>query len=262
MKQIAVVLFVCALAASAHAYPNDDAWFLQAPAVSEWTPIPDMAAHWLLNDDATNLPGIVSDHFSTNTGTVFPATLSTATMSTNGVAVSHGGLFFNGVSNNQYADFAQMGFNLHTGAWTFCIWVWPLPCANAQSASGMILSKDSSSSRGPQFSFYNPYKPCYSYGAGAQIFTPDSVLTTQWSHVAFRFDGANISIAINGVVATNTAATVPSASTATWKMGIRIWPLNNYAFNGSMDDGRIYFRAISDAELSQIVNSGIGTEQE
>ena len=75
----------------------------------------------------------------------------------------------------------------------------------------------------------------------------------QWTHVAARYDGAQIRIFINGTLdtATTEATGHLSATTAPVLIGAHT---NNYHFHGHLDDISIYNRALSDSEITDLVN--------
>ena len=75
----------------------------------------------------------------------------------------------------------------------------------------------------------------------------------QWTHVAARYDGAQMRIFINGTIeSAATAATgALSATTAPLWIGGR----HNH-FHGFLDDVSIYDRALTDSEIADLANSG------
>ena len=77
----------------------------------------------------------------------------------------------------------------------------------------------------------------------------------QWTHVAARYDGAQMRIFINGTLDTATtaatSANTPRATTAPVLIGAHT---NNYHFHGYLDDISIYNRALSDSEITDLMN--------
>ena len=73
----------------------------------------------------------------------------------------------------------------------------------------------------------------------------------EWTHVAARYDGAQIRIFINGTIesATTAATGSLSATTAPLWIGGR----HNH-FHGYLDDVSIYNRALTDSEITDLVN--------
>lgn len=75
-----------------------------------------------------------------------------------------------------------------------------------------------------------------------------------WTHVVLRFDGSTMQIYQNGVQVASTSA---SFSTGFNFRQIANWS-NYYQFNGLIDEVGVHGRAISDAEITKLYNSGIG----
>ena len=81
----------------------------------------------------------------------------------------------------------------------------------------------------------------------------------KWTHVAARYDGAQMRIFINGTLDTATTAATPAntplATTAPVLIG---GDPNNHHFHGTLDDVSIYNRALSDAEITSLSNNRVG----
>ena len=73
----------------------------------------------------------------------------------------------------------------------------------------------------------------------------------KWTHVAARYDGAQIRIFINGTIDTATTAATGSLSATT--APLFIGGGHNH-FHGYLDDISIYDRALSDSEITDLVN--------
>jgi hypothetical protein len=73
----------------------------------------------------------------------------------------------------------------------------------------------------------------------------------RWTHVAARYDGAQMRIFINGTIESATTATTGSLSTTT--APLFIGSEHNH-FHGYLDDISIYNRALSDSEITDLVN--------
>jgi hypothetical protein len=76
----------------------------------------------------------------------------------------------------------------------------------------------------------------------------------QWSHVVGTYDGTNQKLYVNGVLYTPTSwsGTILSNTTASIGRGDG----NNAAFQGAIDDVRIYNRALSQAEVTNLYQTG------
>lgn len=81
---------------------------------------------------------------------------------------------------------------------------------------------------------------------------PSSLVTTgTWLHGAFTYDGTTISVYVNGTLIGSMNKTVNNAST-TVTIGRWAATINNYYFDGKIDDVRLYNRALSSNEINQL----------
>jgi hypothetical protein len=79
-----------------------------------------------------------------------------------------------------------------------------------------------------------------------------------WTYFTAVFDGSNISVYANGVVVASSPAATPTASTGPLVFGVA--QRGGYSnFIGSLDDIRIYNRALSANEISSLYNTDVGT---
>jgi hypothetical protein len=154
-----------------------------------------------------------------------------------------GALSFNG--SNQYVSLANAG-NLAKGnaAHTVAAWIkvnalpsyraWILQLGNEGSGSHHWLIN---SSGGTQFGVWN--------GNQAQPGLP----VGQWKHVAIVFDGTTLKSYVDGVLSQSTAATFNLQGTP---LSAAQAHNGENAFNGVMDDVRVYGRALSAAEVAAL----------
>lgn len=85
------------------------------------------------------------------------------------------------------------------------------------------------------------------------------IATSTWTHVAFTYDGARMTQYINGTPNGTRTLTVDPGTPASFDTYIGSMGFNGgttYTFNGSLDDIRVYNRALSDAEVKQLYNIG------
>ena len=82
---------------------------------------------------------------------------------------------------------------------------------------------------------------------------PPTISIGQWSFVAVTLNGTTLTFYVNNVSNSLTTAGTPNASAGT----IYIGDFGNagYHFNGSIDDVRIYNRALSAAEIKAIYDA-------
>ncbi|MBP6825269.1 MAG: hypothetical protein KA165_01810 [Saprospiraceae bacterium] len=154
---------------------------------------------------------------------------------------------FNGLSGKVEASNSPQQNSSYT---TISFWI--NPTAFPASGEVYLLSnggyqerwKISMPSHGkPVFTTHSGGACCSDLDSG----TPLTVGT--WTHVAMVHDGAKDIIYLNGVKA-NEKAAVGTLDATTQPLGIGYDPIaNNYFFNGSLDEVRIYKKALSDAEV-------------
>ena len=78
-----------------------------------------------------------------------------------------------------------------------------------------------------------------------------------WTHLATTYEGTNLRLYVNGTLVTTTAASgAISTSTGALRIGANtIWP--EEAFQGLIDEVRVYNRALTAAELTQDMNRSV-----
>lgn len=94
-------------------------------------------------------------------------------------------------------------------------------------------------------------------GAEVNITTP--ITTGTWTYITYTYDGSNVSLYKNGVLAATSAATgsVEFNTGTKWVLG-QISDLDNsQGGNFSLDDLHIFARALSAQEVSDLQNNGI-----
>ena len=93
------------------------------------------------------------------------------------------------------------------------------------------------------------------YGQDKTVTSTTTVPLNKWTHVAARYDGAQMRIFINGTIDTATTAATnvntPIATTAPVLIG---GDTSTHHFHGYMDDVSIYDRALSDSKITDLVN--------
>ena len=93
------------------------------------------------------------------------------------------------------------------------------------------------------------------YGQNKTVTSTTTVPLNKWTHVAVRYDGAQMRIFINGTIDTATTAATnantPIATTAPVLIG---GDTSRHHFHGYMDDVSIYNRALSDSKIADLVN--------
>jgi len=91
----------------------------------------------------------------------------------------------------------------------------------------------------------------------------NQIKANQWAHMAIRWDGSTVSLFVNGKSAGSSSYT-PDATglsydnTNALKVGAAIWDFNTgyLEYAGNLSDLRVYDRALSDTEISNIALGG------
>lgn len=211
---------------------------------------------------STVISGLVAAYsFNENTGTSVTdatglghgGTIAGATWTTSGKFGN--ALSFDGV--NDWVTIADASdLDLTTGM-TLEAWVFP----TATSGVREILIKE-----GSGVDVYNLYARNGSgrpevntfIGGSNRVAQGTTTLTAStWTHVAGTYDGTTVRLFINGVqVATRAAGGAISTSTGALRIGgSSLW---GEFFRGRLDEIRIYNRALSAAEITSDMNTGVG----
>jgi hypothetical protein len=87
-------------------------------------------------------------------------------------------------------------------------------------------------------------------GSSTVAVSPVRVPVGVWCHLAGVYDGSSVSIYVNGALAaTHASAVKPIDGSSPLEIGISH---GGHSFNGSLDDVRIYARALSAAEVKAL----------
>ncbi len=93
---------------------------------------------------------------------------------------------------------------------------------------------------------------------GNQVFSTNTIPLNTWTHVVVTSNANGRAIYINGVPETFAATTAPASSVDNWIFGQ--WTHDQSGnFPGSLDDVRIYSRALSANEISRLYRIGLGS---
>ncbi len=96
------------------------------------------------------------------------------------------------------------------------------------------------------------------FGDGFQsVAGPSALDLNTWTHVAVTFDGANLTVWVNGVSVASLPQTAP-LTTSTMPLHIGGDSIYGQYFTGTIDEVRIYNRALSKNEIEVDMNSPIG----
>ena len=268
MKRIVTIVFVCVLAITAYAGWRgafDDAYFAQV-SDDGWTPIPDLIAHWKMNDNVANTD--VEDSKGSYEGV---SARNTADMSISGKI--NLALDYNGSSDTISAATDSTLNTLFDGYHVLSVALWfketllagrilflkfPDPYLTGLFMyNGIINSNFKNNSDGNCTSVNYP-----------EIGT-NNVLSGNWNHVVWTYDGSGAasghSLYFNNVVCTNKTVERDFLSTAIVRTdNTQIGGLSPWGqwFSGAFDDIRVYTNILSSSQVSALYNSGNGTEEE
>ena len=159
-------------------------------------------------------------------------------------------------STSQYVDIPTSSvLNLTTAA-TFSAWI---NVANSPTASYTILSKGTGNG-GDGYIFNvggngsTDPKLALSLYDGTTWDTVTGALVTAgaWCHAVAVWDGANVTIYVNGVNKGSVAGHTMIADANDFLIGIQGTTIHANPMNGQIDDVRVYNRALSAAEVAQL----------
>jgi hypothetical protein len=132
---------------------------------------------------------------------------------------------------------------------TECAWV------NAKSFGGAILAGSGAAN---QYSLFQVTATALKYWPD-QTTSPANSATLSlninaWYHVCITQLGQTTKFYLNGADVSNTSATSVNGGDAFERIGAD--PNNSFYFNGTLDDVRLYNRALSATEVKQLYNAG------
>ena len=209
-----------------------------------------LVAHWEFDESEGN---IAYDSVGDNDGNVYGAQWTTGKID--------GALDFNGLADYvEVTDDPSLRFSQYD---SFSISYWAKPLSGLD---GSILGKYRAGERSGVFGYRTSWygdKSAFrfdaekSYSGKTIIYTPDdSAPAGIWYHVTCVYDNKDMKIYLNGQFAADgtfscdTGSTTPDNNLA---MGARLWDHTiNLHYNGSIDDVRIYDRALSEEEVLQL----------
>lgn len=228
-------------------------FFLFAPLVHA-----DITSNLIFRTDFEEGSGsTVIDSVSSNNGT----TQNSPTYITG--QVGKFALQFNG--STQYVAFgAPSVFNLGAGNFTISAWIKP----TTVSTAGVIIGKDSNATNGRSFGLIMDNTGAGTLGCffnsddvnGVDAETNNPVLTANvWNHVVCtRTADQVLNIYINGssvaVTITGHGTGAVQVNTTDFEIARRVYSGFQEPFPGNIDDVRIYSRALSSSDVTQLFN--------
>lgn len=212
-----------------------------------------LVGYWRFNEGAGTTAADVGSGRNTGTLTGSPTWVS---------GKYGGGLSFGGQDSGDYVDVGNSAsINSISRAITVAGWV----KLNALQTYGYILSNDRDccgpfqgyslfgmrgSNSPPSFQIWDSDNTAHSVAGGSAL------PLNSWQHVVGTYDGATMSVYINGALSNNASSSFTIATPASYNLSIGsmgAFPAN-YVLDGSVDDVRIYNRALSPAEIANLYN--------
>ena len=163
------------------------------------------------------------------------------------------GLNFNGASN--YVTAGDKDELIGTN-YTYTFWLKPKDITATQN----VLSKiNGTFTNGIALLLQSPgVLAVYADTGTSDCSTPDNTLTTnRWSFATVIVNSTGCYVYVNGVLKDTGTATATTDNDEAFDIGYRSTNLDRY-FNGSIDDVRIYNRALSAQEIKQLYQQGGG----
>jgi hypothetical protein len=75
----------------------------------------------------------------------------------------------------------------------------------------------------------------------------------EWTYIVGTCDGTNLRLYVNGVLSAGPSAVTNAPNTASARIGTSV---DNLFFSGSIDEARIYNRALTASEIASLYNFG------
>jgi Concanavalin A-like lectin/glucanases superfamily len=190
---------------------------------------------------------LFSDNLNDTSGNGYDGTATGATFGVDRFGTANAAAVFNGV--NQYISIANETAFALTGDVTVSAWINP---TDFPVLAGIVSKCQGSSCS--TFTFRLGYSSPYSYidldSAAVATGVPGLLTAGSWQHVAAVMSGTTATIYINGVsVLSHPQGFTPQVTSNTLRIGVD-YPTR--FFNGSIDDVRIYTRALSSVEIAAL----------
>jgi fibronectin type 3 domain-containing protein len=216
-----------------------------------------------VNDDATVIANFAEDDLTSGLVAYYPfnrgnatdesgngnnGTVYGATLATNRFGAANSAYYFNGLS-----DYISCGNNASLDLTAFSISYWVnYSCLPGIGANSYILSK------GDNYASYMDQVPYFFFSEGSNVLSTNSKVSPgKWYNIVATYDQNFFKVYVNGKWEANGVLNpVPAASADPLFLGASSLSgvVSNY-FNGTLDDVRIYKRALAPSEVTELYNS-------
>ncbi|MES1165504.1 MAG: LamG domain-containing protein, partial [Verrucomicrobiota bacterium] len=202
-----------------------------------------LVGYWKLDDSGTTVAD-ASGYGNDGTRSAAGATWQTDVPSAMDFTDS-GSLALNGSTG--YVTLGLNNLPNINGAQTISLWTKP----TNTTQNGNMIALTNNSNAGIQLKVNSGNLGAYQWGGGTLISTT-APSAGAWHHVAYVYDGAgHQTLYIDG---TATTATVTNQSGTVTVADLGTYSPNNEMFNGSLDEVRIYSRALSAADIATLAS--------
>ncbi len=221
----------------------------------------NLAGYWKLDETTAGATAIDSSGNNNNltpSGSPQPSTSVPSNIS----FPDSRSLSFNGSNTLEEAN--PTGLNYGSAPRSISAWIYPtvdptggeVPAAYGACAYGGV-----STNQGMEFGFFiDSSMDLHFWGCGSYDFdTNHTVTLDQWSNVTITYDGSTVTVYLNGVNVGSQARTLVNQGASTPYMEIGSASLMDGvpdSFTGNVDDVRVYTRALSSTEVSEIASTG------
>jgi len=153
---------------------------------------------------------------------------------------------------NDYVEVNSIaGLPTGTSAFTLSVWINP-----KSMTDNYIISYGNTVNNGLNSLGLSSTSVCHYFWGNDQCVEVGNI-TNRWTHVAVTYDSTNIRIYVNGtLVLTQAPSATPNVQSSNLEIGIRLSD-KLAAFNGSIDEVRIYDYALSSDHISTLFNTKI-----
>lgn len=209
--------------------------------------IPDSAISRWTFDNADTSGGTTTDVWGDNDATINGAT--TGASGANQTYTTNEAHSFDGVD-----DYEDTGVKILDGVSNFTVAVWIYP-RDLQDFGFVFNENDDSNGTRLYVGNSGDDVTFEIEESGNNISVKYlSLSANQWTHVAGTYDGSNITIYIDGAQEGSTSASLNIVSATTTEFGRQSG--NDRNFDGNIDDLRLYNKALSSTEVSDLYNNG------
>ncbi len=204
-----------------------------------------LIGHWNFDETGGNIAYDTS-------GNLNNGTLVNGPIRQTGVNCQVGGcLSFNG--SNNYVSASIFPQVTRSGTYTFSAWV------NTANTSSQTIFQNAASASDRNGMMINGANIIFGYYNGTtwvSLYGPIS--TNSWNYVVGVDNGGTLSLYINGVLYTNTTASLyVNVDASYFYLGKETYLGGQNYLNGSLDDVRVYNRALSANEIQQLYSSSV-----